>query len=187
MASNAVSAAVINSVNSSSSVSLPQFSTTTSSLTTLIILVAVIVACVGMAVLFQYYKWHESPWWSDRAKASSHLWDWMDSLKDMTSLNFFGSMKDIPSPVVEVPEAPLAPPAQMEPLPVKQPAWCFIGEDLTGRYCVKVPSANACDRDRVFNTEQDCELQAANHMPAGVVMPNNGTKQTPLVSGLLTP
>lgn len=183
MASNAVSAAVMNSVNSSPSVSAPQFS----SLTILIILAVIIAACVGVAVLLQYYQWRESPWWSDRAKASSHIWDWMDSLKDITSHDFFGSTKDIPSPVLEVPEAPPAPPAEVEPLPVKQPAWCFIGEDLTGRYCVKVPSADACDRDRVFNTQQDCELQSANHMPAGVVMPNNGTKQSPLASGLLTP
>ena len=47
--------------------------------------------------------------------------------------------------------------------------WCFVGEDLTGRFCVKVPSENSCDRDRSFGSRSDCEMTAASHMPAGVI------------------
>jgi hypothetical protein len=47
--------------------------------------------------------------------------------------------------------------------------WCFVGEDLTGRFCVKVPSAKSCSHDRTFGSRSDCEMTPGSHMPAGVV------------------
>ncbi len=55
------------------------------------------------------------------------------------------------------------------PLKAEGETWCFVGEDLTGRFCVKVPSANSCSQDRTFGSRSDCEMTAASHMPAGVV------------------
>lgn len=46
--------------------------------------------------------------------------------------------------------------------------WCFVGEDLVGRWCVKVPNAQACSPERVFNNRADCELVRASHMPLGI-------------------
>ena len=47
-------------------------------------------------------------------------------------------------------------------------SWCFVGEDLSGRYCVKVPSEEACDDNRTFKSRADCELVEGSHMPAGI-------------------
>lgn len=178
----ATTAAVMNSVNSSTPWAMPQFS----ALTTVGILIAVVLVCVGAAVVFQYYTWRESPWWSDRFKASDHIWDWMDIFKSVSSVNLFGSVKEIPNPIVTIPIAPVTQ-STSERNPVPTAAWCFVGEDLTGRYCVKVPSSDSCDRTRVYASQQDCELQAANSLPAGVVSPHDGQKMTALSSGLLTP
>ena len=181
MADNIATAAVMNSVNSSTQWSIPQFS----SLTTAGILIVVVILCVGIAVVFQYYKWHESPWWSDRAKANDHIWDWLDIFKSIPALGQYGGIKEIPAPVAEIPLPVTQSTSEKEP--ETQPAWCFIGEDLTGRYCVKVPSADSCERTRVYASQQECELQGANSLPAGVVMPTDGRRMSPLVSGLLTP
>lgn len=69
---------------------------------------------------------------------------------------------DIPAP----PLTPPQPPASVHP---DTEAWCFVGEDLTGRYCVKVPSAKSCDAGRTYRSRQDCEMVPAQHLPAGVV------------------
>ena len=58
-------------------------------------------------------------------------------------------------------------------------SWCFVGEDLTGRYCVQVPSEKSCDADRVFGNRKDCELTPANHMASGIVQ-ENGESMLPL-------
>jgi hypothetical protein len=169
---------------SNTSVTVPKFSAITMGVGLLVI----VVVGVGAAVVFQYYKWHESPWWSDRFKASDHIWDWLDVFKTIPSLNAFGSVKEVPSALVEVPVAPVNQQiSEKTDKPVQQNAWCFVGEDLTGRYCVKVPSSDACDRTRVYASQQDCELQSANSLPSGVVSAQDGRKMTPLVSGLLTP
>ena len=77
------------------------------------------------------------------------------------------------------------PPSMMPPAAVLPAAvhpdtesWCFVGEDLTGRYCVKVPSAKSCDAGRTYKSRQDCEMVSAQHLPAGVI-----TKQG---AGMLT-
>jgi hypothetical protein len=63
--------------------------------------------------------------------------------------------------------------SERHPEPTSE-SWCFVGEDLTGRYCVKVPSASSCEASRYFPTRSDCELQKANALPAGVVTASGG-------------
>ena len=71
---------------------------------------------------------------------------------------------------------PSATPAHIDDVAAKQPdvgeSWCFVGEDLSGRYCVKVPKDSACTKDRVYHSRSDCEMAAANHLPAGVIKKN---------------
>ena len=82
---------------------------------------------------------------------------------------------------------PAGEPSPMAPLPPKKPAaeggfgenWCFVGEDLTGRWCVKVPSANACSPERLFSSRPGCELVEASASPAGINK-NGGATMTPL-------
>jgi len=165
------------------------FTPPVSAVSILVGVIVVVLLCVGAAVAFNSYKLHESPWWSDRAKANNALWDWLDTLRSSPSFGQYGSLREVPSGLQLSAPVPVIPPpveqiASPSPPPV---AWCFVGEDLTGRYCVKVPSAESCDRTRVFNSQQDCELNNGNAMPAGVVSPHDGRKMTPLSSGLLTP
>ena len=58
--------------------------------------------------------------------------------------------------------------------------WCFVGEDLSGRYCVKVPSDSACPSSRSFRTRIECELVSGSHMPAGIT--RDGVSFRPLQS-----
>lgn len=165
------------------------YTPTVSSVSILVGIIVVALVCVGAAVTFHYYQLSESPWWSERAKASGALWNWLDAFRSAPSFGQYGKLQEVPSglqlsaPLPVMPQ-PLEQIASPSPPPV---AWCFVGEDLTGRYCVKVPSAESCDRTRVFNSQQDCELQAGNAMPAGVVSAHDGLKKIPLSSGLLTP
>jgi len=160
---------------------------TYSSFTLLGVVIVVIILVVGGVVAYHYYQLHESPWWDQRAKANSFIWDWLDRFRDSPSLGALGNLNDVPSPVqLSAPPPPPSPTPMASPSPPPV-AWCFIGEDLTGRYCVKVPSAASCDRTRVFNSQQDCELQMGNAMPAGVVSPHDGRVKSPLSSALLAP
>jgi hypothetical protein len=61
-------------------------------------------------------------------------------------------------------------------------SWCFVGEDMTGRYCVKVPSTGACEASRTYKSRQDCEMVPAQHLPASVVT-KQGAGALPLLSG----
>lgn len=57
--------------------------------------------------------------------------------------------------------------------------WCFVGEDLTGRFCVKVPSSELCPKARAFPTRDECEMVKASPMPL-TVQENRGTTAIPL-------
>jgi hypothetical protein len=61
---------------------------------------------------------------------------------------------------------------QIEKPTADRETWCFVGEDLTGRFCVKVPSPQSCSHDRTFGSRSDCEMTPASHMPAGIVTDN---------------
>ena len=63
----------------------------------------------------------------------------------------------------------------------KKEVWCFVGEDLTGRACVKVPSPASCDAERSYGSRPDCELQTANRLPSGVIT-NGGTSMIPVAA-----
>jgi hypothetical protein len=59
-------------------------------------------------------------------------------------------------------------------------SWCFVGEDLSGRYCVKVPSEESCEAYRLFKSRDECELVTASHMPAGIT--HNGADFLPVAN-----
>ena len=163
------------------------FTPSVSAVSILIGVIVIILVCVGITVGFRYYKLHESPWWSDRAQANNAFWDWLYTIRSSPSFGQYGALREVPSGLqLSAPPPSQEPPQATMPTP-PPPAWCFVGEDLTGRYCVKVPSAASCERTRVFNSQQDCELQSANAMPSGVVSPHDGRKMTPLSSGVLAP
>ncbi len=48
-------------------------------------------------------------------------------------------------------------------------SWCFVGEDVEGRWCVRVPYPQSCTPDRLFDSEDSCTYIPASAMPLGVV------------------
>lgn len=75
----------------------------------------------------------------------------------------------LPVPSQEEPSLPPPPVPEVLPTAQERESWCFVGEDLSGRYCVRVPSEKSCDPDRTFLDRSACEMTAASHMPAGIV------------------
>jgi len=46
--------------------------------------------------------------------------------------------------------------------------WCFVGEDLTGRWCVKTPEEGLCPKKRVFQSRSECEMKTGSASPLGI-------------------
>lgn len=84
--------------------------------------------------------------------------------------------KEDPIPVEKTPSPDPLP--ENTEKPQSHESWCFVGEDLSGRYCVKVPSDAACTNDRIFFTRGDCELISGSRLVAGIS--NNGQDFRPL-------
>jgi hypothetical protein len=63
--------------------------------------------------------------------------------------------------------------------------WCFVGEDVTGRWCVKVPRPDACSSERLFSSRPDCELVTASPMPLGLIA-KKGAEMKPLLAAAHT-
>lgn len=63
--------------------------------------------------------------------------------------------------------------------------WCFVGEDVTGRWCVKVPQPDACSSERLFSSRPGCELVAASPLPLGLVA-KGGAEMNPSLAAAHT-
>ena len=104
-------------------------------------------------------------------------WDWRAMLNTQVGMPKINAAAVLPAPLApaEAPSASLAAAA------ATKETWCFVGEDLSGRYCVKVPSETACSSERTFNSRSSCELTPANNMITGTVR-NGGIGIQPLSS-----
>jgi hypothetical protein len=138
-------------------------------------LIAVTIVGIVAAVTF-FYKKAAAPFWSERATTSGL----MDSVR-----SFFGNMYSPSSPSPSHSQISISPVQNQIPImqapervAVKE-TWCFVGEDLKGRWCVKVPSEHSCDPNRTFPSEEDCSLVKASSMPLGVVQ-NQGASMMPI-------
>lgn len=63
--------------------------------------------------------------------------------------------------------------------------WCFVGEDVTGRWCVKVPRPGACTPERLFSSRPGCELVTASPLPLGLIA-NGGAQMKPTLAEMHT-
>jgi|LauGreDrversion4_2_1035121.scaffolds.fasta_scaffold264908_2 hypothetical protein len=131
---------------------------------TIYIWILVIAVSIGVIYLIKRFLIDENP---------ALIQSWIDMFRSEQRSGAAGAM---PPPLVP-PSAAL--PAAVHP---DTESWCFVGEDLTGRYCVKVPSAKSCDAGRTYRSRQDCEMVPAQHLPAGVVT-KQGAGMLPLLSG----
>lgn len=141
-----------------------------------------LVVIAGIAILFLQWKESASPWSSQRRWSLNYdtIRNWW-SATPVGELGIAQSMPMAPAPTMAPPTAVpgAATPSKRYPTKHQKESWCFVGEDLTGRYCVKVPSEKSCDTDRLFGTRKDCELTPANHMATGIVK-ENGESMLPL-------
>jgi hypothetical protein len=103
---------------------------------------------------------------------SALVQSWIDMFRSEQRNGTIGAVPPLLTPPAAVRAAAVHPDTE---------AWCFVGEDLTGRYCVKVPSAKSCDAGRTYTSRQDCEMVSAQHLPAGIVKQGGGI--LPLLSG----
>jgi hypothetical protein len=122
---------------------------------------------VAVAVsAWNWSRWATSPWWSDRANATSHFWDLLKpsqtSLIDPGALPTQPTSENLHQATIYTPET-----------------WCFVGEDQTGRWCVKVPTSHSCDPNRSFESRSACEMVNASAMPLGILQ-NGGLTDKPL-------
>jgi hypothetical protein len=157
----------------------------------------VVLITIGLGYLLMVSDSLSSPWWSERAHVSSGAWDWLKifDMSQWTSSwrpgDLFAS-SEIGQPF-NLAQSPYLRPREHQRGSKSDPdadsfrqTWCFVGEDMTGRYCVKVPGPKSCDPDRRYYTRLECEMNLANAMPAGVIT-NNGVRYDLLSSGRLTP
>jgi hypothetical protein len=140
----------------------------------------------------------KSPWWSERAEVSSGTWDWLNVFNPELWTASWRPGDIFASSAIAQPfnlwESPSLKPPPNDSKTVNKntdkdsfrQTWCFVGEDMTGRYCVKVPSPGSCDADRRYYTRLECEMNLANAMPAGVIT-NHGVRYDLLSSGRLMP
>lgn len=63
--------------------------------------------------------------------------------------------------------------------------WCFVGEDVTGRWCVKVPQPDACTPERLFSSRPGCELVTASPLPLGLIA-KGGAEMKPTLAEMHT-
>jgi hypothetical protein len=138
---------------------------------------------VAVAVGYVYVTYKDSPWFAERAAAGWLTWDWFRA-EPKFGLSASGTLKETaPAPAVLPPSAPVTTSISERTGAIKDKkkpeTWCFVGEDLAGRWCVAVPKPDLCPRERAFASRSDCELTPANHMPAGLIQ-NNGVSMLPL-------
>ena len=137
------------------------------------------VVLLAAAVLFavNYFQWSDSPWLGDRLTAASHLWDWLPSGSMAAGIGPYGALQTVPT----APAGPGAPPTTATATRGTKEHWCFVGEDLTGRWCVKVPHHSSCTPERIYETRSECELVTASQSPLGAIK-NGGADQTLLAA-----
>ena len=81
------------------------------------------------------------------------------------------SLQDTTSPLAQLK-------TQTNTLPTKPgETWCFLGEDNTGRWCVKVPMPSLCEPSRSYGGRDPCEMTLAQQLPLGLV--GNNDKVSP--------
>lgn len=115
------------------------------------------------------------------------LWVWLSLIGLVIAICvFFVWYWDLQTPVTPTETVPLKPVSQtdtrvlLEQVPERQQeSWCFVGEDKTGRWCLRVPNSHACDPDRTYTSQADCELVTASAMPLGFLK-NGGASSVPL-------
>ena len=73
------------------------------------------------------------------------------------------------------PTTPLPPPTPSSVSSLSGGQWCFVGSDMTGRWCVKTPEDGLCPSDRVFHSRSECEMKTGSALPLGINQNHDAT------------
>jgi len=52
---------------------------------------------------------------------------------------------------------PIASAKEPPPVASAEQTWCFIGDDIAGRWCIQVPDERSCDNNRAYKSKNACE------------------------------
>lgn len=147
-----------------------------------VIVAIILVVLAAISVFVLQWKQRSSPWWSDQYWwHEKQPWYWPLTYNTIGSWWSGAPMGEVQyaAPGANTGVVAKASTPERSLKTHKKESWCFVGEDLTGRFCVQVPSEKSCDTDRLFGTRKDCELTPANHMATGIVK-ENGESMLPL-------
>ncbi len=50
----------------------------------------------------------------------------------------------------------------------ERPGWCLVAENTVGRFCMQVPKESQCTPDRLYGTQEACEMVDASALPLGI-------------------
>ena len=121
-----------------------------------------ILVCVGLLVsglVFYFTTQKEShPWYSTRISWGEYLFGAPANPEAAAS----PSVMETSTPLVDLEK-------RKSGIPTKPgETWCFLGEDNTGRWCVKVPMPSLCEPSRSYGGRDSCEMTLAQKLPLGL-------------------
>jgi hypothetical protein len=134
----------------------------------LLIGVVLLLFVAGIVVYFLVQK-ESHPWYASRISWMEYLFG-PGAAKETAAATEIGT-QDTTSPLSQLK-------TQTNSIPTKPgETWCFLGEDNTGRWCVKVPMPSLCEPSRSYGGRDPCEMTLAQQLPLGLV--GNNDKVSP--------
>lgn len=149
---------------------------TPSTIPWLLIGVVLLVLVAGLVYYFVVQK-ESHPWYATRIS-------WMEYLFGPGANTETGETVETGAAAAVATQDTTSPLAQLKTqtnsLPTKPgETWCFLGEDNTGRWCVKVPLPSLCEPARSYGGRDPCEMTLAQQLPLGLAGHNNTDKVSP--------
>lgn len=134
--------------------------------------VVLLLLVAGLAFYFLVEK-ESHPWYASRISWMEYLVGLPGANTETAAATEIGA-QDTTSPLAQLK-------TQTNSLPTAPgETWCFLGEDNTGRWCVKVPLPSLCEPSRSYGGRDPCEMTLAQQLPLGLAGHNNTDKVPPI-------
>jgi hypothetical protein len=140
------------------------------------LLIGVVLFLLVAGLVFYFVVQKEShPWYTTRISWMEYLFGPGANNNDNNAAAAI-AVQDTTSPLAQLK-------TQTNSVPTKPgETWCFLGEDNTGRWCVKVPLPSLCEPARSYGGRDPCEMTLAQQLPLGLT----GSKPGPPASAVTT-
>lgn len=134
--------------------------------------VVLLLLVAGLAFYFLVQK-ESNPWYASRISWMEYLFGPGANTETAAATAIATAVQDTTSPLAQLK-------TQTNSLPTAPgETWCFLGEDNTGRWCVKVPLPSLCEPSRSYGGRDPCEMTLAQQLPLGLAGHNNTDKVSP--------